>query len=137
ASVANTVYVTNHGDMEGRAEGAINADSDGDAIDVDGLAQISNYGTIQGLGAHGYHDGTTANDANISEGIAIGGGVIDNYAGGTIYGYGRAIEVDNSSNGPGFTSTTVYNEGTIQGDGNGPAGVTAADAATMQAKVDG
>ncbi len=88
---------------------------------------------IRGEGHNGYHDG----EANVSEGIAIGGGTIHNYAGGEIYGYGRAIEVDNSSNSDALGATTIINEGLIQGDGNGPTGVDPADAAAMQAKIDG
>ena len=45
-----------------------------DAIDVDGLVQIVNYGKISGLGAEGYHDG----EPNVSEAIAIGGGEAGN-----------------------------------------------------------
>ncbi|MBV1689383.1 M10 family metallopeptidase C-terminal domain-containing protein [Novosphingobium sp. G106] len=131
SSVANTVFVTNHGVMRG--ESAHYADSDGDAIDTDGLAVIDNYGTIEGLGHNGYHDG----EPNVSEGIAIGGGVINNYAGGTIYGYGRAIEIDNSSNGPAFAATTVYNEGLIKGDGQAPTEVTQAEIDLFVARIKG
>ncbi len=60
--------------------------------------------SIRGEGHNGYHDG----EANVSEGIAIGGGTIHNYAGGEIYGYGRAIEVDNSSNSDALGATTIY-----------------------------
>jgi autotransporter passenger strand-loop-strand repeat protein len=130
ASPANTAYVTNRGTMLG--DSANISDSDGDAIDTDGLLQLDNYGMIRGEGANGYHKG----EANVSEGIASGGGVINNYAGATIYGYGRAIQIDNSSNGAAYASTTIYNEGTIQGDGHGPTGVSTADAAAMQARID-
>src|SRR6202012_2212143 len=105
-------------DMEGRS--ANYADSDGDAIDVDGLLVVKNYGMVQGLGANGTHDG----GANVSEGIAAGGGEIDNYAGGTTYGYGRAIQIDNSAEGPALGAATIYNEGLIQGDGHGPQNFT-------------
>jgi len=44
ASLARTV--TNHGEMYGRSLGL--ADSDGDAVDTDGLAIIDNYGIIAG-----------------------------------------------------------------------------------------
>ncbi|MEH2513014.1 Ca2+-binding RTX toxin-like protein [Nitrobacteraceae bacterium AZCC 1564] len=131
ADPAHAANITNYGTMLG--DSANISDSDGDAIDVDGLANINNYGSIRGEGHNGYHDG----EANVSEGIAIGGGVINNYAGGMIYGYGRAIEIDNSSNGDALGATTITNEGTIQGDGNGPTGVSAADAAAMQARIDG
>ncbi|MBB5751156.1 calcium-binding protein [Prosthecomicrobium pneumaticum] len=134
-TVANTVFVTNRGVMEGRSAGY--EDSDGDAIDIDGLAEIENYGTIEGLGANGYHNGYDAMDANISEGLAIGGGTIVNHEGATIYGYGRAIQVDDSSNGAAIASTTITNDGTIEGGGNGPSGVSAEHAAIMQAVIDG
>jgi Ca2+-binding RTX toxin-like protein len=120
---AEKVFITNHGTMEGRS--AELADSDGDAIDVDGLVQVLNYGRIAGLGAEGYHDG----EPNVSEGIAIGGGTIVNSANGEIYGYGRAIQVDNSGNGNALGTSTIVNDGLIKGDGHGPEGVAPADAA--------
>lgn len=120
---AQKAFITNHGVMEGRS--AELSDSDGDAIDVDGLVQIVNYGKISGLGAEGYHDG----EPNVSEAIAIGGGSIVNNAGGEIYGYGRAIQVDNSSNANALGVTTIVNHGLIKGDGHGPEGVTPEDAA--------
>ncbi|MHC2384712.1 Ca2+-binding RTX toxin-like protein [Bradyrhizobium liaoningense] len=122
-SLAQKAFITNHGVMEGRS--AELADSDGDAIDVDGLVQVLNYGRIAGLGAEGYHDG----EPNVSEAIAIGGGEIVNSATGEIYGYGRAIQVDNSSNSNALGATTIVNDGLIQGDGHGPEGVSPADAA--------
>lgn len=126
------VYVTNHGTMIGAAQEGY-SDSDGDAIDVDGLLHLVNDGQIQGLGAYGYHDG----GVNVSEGIAAGGGYIENDANGVIYGYGRAIQIDDSANGAAQAATTIVNAGTIQGDGHGPADVDAADAAAMQALIDG
>ncbi|WP_178130304.1 S-layer family protein [Reyranella sp. CPCC 100927] len=122
-TVENTVYITNRGTMEGRAADGV--PSDGDAIDVDGLVQVLNYGRIAGLGADGYHNG----EPNVSEGMAIGGGSIVNNATGEIYGYGRAIQVDNSSNGNALGVTTIVNDGLIRGDGHGPEGVAPADAA--------
>lgn len=121
---AERVYITNRGTMEGRS--AEIADSDGDAVDVDGLVQVLNYGRIAGLGAEGYHDG----EPNVSEGIAVGGGTILNYgANAVIYGYGRGIQVDNSGNANALGATLINNEGLIQGDGHGPEGVLAVDAA--------
>ena len=61
ASVANTVYVTNRGTMIGASAGY--SDSDGDAIDTDGLVKLDNYGLVQGIGANGYHNG----EVNVSE----------------------------------------------------------------------
>lgn len=122
-SEADRVDITNRGVMQGRSAGL--ADSDGDAIDVDGLLFLNNYGTVEGLGANGYHDG----EPNVSEGIAIGGGTIVNNNTGKIYGYGRAIQVDNSSNQNALGATLVVNDGLIQGDGHGPEGVAPVDAA--------
>jgi Ca2+-binding RTX toxin-like protein len=123
-SEADKVFITNHGTMEGRS--AELSDSDGDAVDVDGLVQVLNYGRIAGMGAEGYHDG----EPNVSEAIAIGGGVILNYgADAVIHGYGRAIQVDNSSNENALGTTFINNDGLIQGDGHGPEGVDPEDAA--------
>ena len=123
-SEAEKVFITNRGTMEGRS--AETSDSDGDAIDVDGLVQVLNYGRIAGLGAEGYHNG----EPNVSEGIAIGGGTILNYgATAEIHGYGRGIQVDNSSNSNALGTTFINNEGLIQGDGHGPEGVDPEDAA--------
>ena len=122
-TMAQKAFITNYGTMEGRS--AELADSDGDAIDVDGLVQVLNYGRIAGLGAEGYHDG----EPNVSEAIAVGGGEIVNSAAGEIYGYGRAIQVDNSSNSNALGVSTIVNDGLIQGDGHGPEGVSPADAA--------
>jgi autotransporter-associated beta strand protein len=121
----NTVHVTNYGTLEGRSAGT--DDSDGDAIDTDGLLVLENYGSVKGLGAQGEHDG----GPNVSEGIAMGGGVINNHEDGVIYGYGRAIQVDDSSNGGAFSATEIYNEGLIEGAGNGPEGVAPEDAAPL------
>jgi Ca2+-binding RTX toxin-like protein len=57
--------------------------------------------------------------------VTIGGGTVNNYAGGTIYSSQRAITFDGGGNldgtaNPAFAAATVYNEGTIQGD-NGEA----------------
>lgn len=122
-SEADRVNITNNGVMQGRSAGL--ADSDGDAIDVDGLVFLNNTGTVEGLGANGYHDG----EPNVSEAIAIGGGTIVNDGTGRIYGYGRAIQVDNSSNANALGATLIVNRGLIQGDGHGPEGVAPADAA--------
>ncbi|MCP9630863.1 hypothetical protein NML43_27595, partial [Rhodopseudomonas palustris] len=103
-SLVQKAFITNYGAMEGRS--AELSDSDGDAIDVDGLVQVLNYGKISGLGAEGYHDG----EPNVSEAIAVGGGDIVNNAAGEIYGYGRAIQVENSSNSNALGATTIVND---------------------------
>ncbi|MGL4397925.1 MAG: hypothetical protein ACRCS9_15410, partial [Hyphomicrobium sp.] len=89
-----------------------NPDGDGDGIDFDGQATILNHGIIQGTGAGGHgSDGR----ANTSEGIALGGGSITNFAGATISGVGLGILVDDSSTGNAPFLTTIVNDGTISG----------------------
>jgi Ca2+-binding RTX toxin-like protein len=85
-------------------------DGDGDGVDVDGFATIQNYGVIRGTGAGGNgSDGF----ANTAEGIAAGGGVIENFAGATIAGAGLGILIDDSSRGNAPFLTEVVNHGTI------------------------
>jgi subtilase-type serine protease len=96
--LSKTVSVTNRGTVTG---GAI-AGGDGDGIDIDGKLLLENYGRVEGL------NGFTA------EGLAIGGGTINNYAGGEIYGEGRGILADDSDEGAAPYTTTIYNEGLIE-----------------------
>jgi Ca2+-binding RTX toxin-like protein len=128
---AERAIIINRGNMEGRSANL--ADSDGDAIDIDGLLTLDNYGRVAGMGHNGYHDG----EPNVSEGIAIGGGIIRNYAGGEIYGYGRAIQIDNSSNNNALGASTITNEGLIKGDGNLPTAVTPAEIALFAERIRG
>jgi outer membrane autotransporter protein len=106
----NGVIVTNKatgtitGDYRGTGEG------DGDAIDVDGDLTLDNWGRIEGLDAGGFNDG----EQNFAEGLAIGGGTINNYAGGEIYGKGNGILADDSSGSGTDIVTTIYNEGLIE-----------------------
>jgi hypothetical protein len=104
------VTVNNTGTITGTAIAAATGDEDGqdgDGIDIDGLVAINNHGTINTVGI---------NAANLNEALAIGGGTVNNYAGGTIESVQRAITVDDSNKGNAFGSTTIYNEGTIRGD---------------------
>ncbi|MDB5524585.1 MAG: 5-Nucleotidase domain protein [Rhizobium sp.] len=105
------LIVTNHGTILGESQ--TYEDSDGDAIDTDGLVDVDNYGFIGGLGANGEHDGGT----NHSEALAIGGGTVNNFAGGSIYSVQRGIQVDDSAEGPALAATTIMNAGTIQASG--------------------
>lgn len=122
---AEIVRIANTGTMQGRSAGLAN--SDGDAIDIDGLLFLSNSGIVEGLGASGANNG----EPNVSEGIAMGGGTIVNNASGRIYGYGRGIQVDNSGNANALGATLIVNDGVIQGDGNGPENVTPEAAAAF------
>lgn len=117
------VVVVNYGEMYGDSREI--KDSDGDAIDVDALLELDNYGLVMGTGHEGYHKG----EPNLSEAVAIGGGTINNYEGGTLYGYGRAIQVDDSENGGALSATAIYNGGMIEGGGNDPEGVDEEDVA--------
>ncbi|MEI9803946.1 MAG: hypothetical protein WDN48_05105 [Pseudolabrys sp.] len=94
--------VTNYGSIIGTAKTA-----DGDGLDVDHLLTLNNYGTIKGLG--------TGSGGNLSEGLAIGGGTVNNYAGALIYSDQRAITVDDSSLGNAFGTVAINNAGTIRG----------------------
>jgi hypothetical protein len=88
------------------------AGADADGIDLDRLATINNSGLIK---ASGFSTGP-----NLNEAIAIGGGAINNYAGGRIVSDQRALTVDDSNHGNAFGAMTIYNEGTIVGS-NGEA----------------
>ncbi|NUT74067.1 autotransporter domain-containing protein [Pseudomonas sp. C1C7] len=108
--------VINHGTITGAYSG-LQANGDGDGVDIDNLAHIENYGTIQGVGAGGVDKNGFANG---SEGIALGGGYVLNAKGALISGANSAILVDDGSGGAGVAATTLDNFGTIQGlDGFG------------------
>ena len=103
--------VINHGTITGAYSG-LQANGDGDGVDIDKVAHIENYGTIQGVGAGGVDKGGFANG---SEGIALGGGYILNASNALISGADSAILVDDGSGGSGLAATTLENFGTIQG----------------------
>ncbi|WP_460151740.1 autotransporter outer membrane beta-barrel domain-containing protein [Pseudomonas sp. S2_B07] len=108
--------VINHGTITGAYSG-LQPNGDGDGVDIDKLAHIENYGTVQGVGAGGVDKGGFANG---SEGIALGGGYVLNANGALISGANSAILVDDGSGGSGVAATTLENFGTIQGlDGFG------------------
>ena len=126
------VNVTNYGTITGAVTGLLDddgvadgvPDGDGDGIDVDGYLILNNYGIVQGTGATGTNDGTP----NTADGIAAGGGVIYNQVGGVIRAYdnydnagadnvGRAILIDDSSQGAAPFATILINKGTIVSDG--------------------
>lgn len=103
--------VINHGTITGAYSG-LQANGDGDGVDIDNLAHIENYGTIRGVGAGGVDK---AGFANGSEGIALGGGYILNAAGALISGADSAILVDDGSGNSGLAATTLENFGRIEG----------------------
>lgn len=106
-----TGTVTNYGTITGAWDGvAINGDGDG--VDIDLIGTVRNFGTIRGLSANGVDSGGQPNGA---EGIAMGGGRIENAAGAIIAGAARGILIDNGSAGSAYGATTIVNAGTIQG----------------------
>jgi len=108
-----TGTVVNYGLISGDADG-ISELSDGDGVDIDLVGTIVNYGTIRGTGAKGSKPGDTPNR---SEGIAMGGGSIDNASvDALISGANNAILIDDSSGGGAFAATTINNAGTIRGE---------------------
>lgn len=126
------VNVTNYGTIQGAVTGLLDddgdpdgvPDGDGDGVDVDGQVMLYNYGLIQGTGATGTNDG----DPNTADGIAAGGGLIYNATSGTIQAFdnyandgqdnvGRAILIDDSSQGAAPFATTLINDGLITSDG--------------------
>lgn len=74
---------------------------DGDGVDIDGIASITNYGRIEGLGAGGFDSDGNPNGA---DGIAAGGGSINNLAGAVISGQSKGILIDDGANGTAVTS---------------------------------
>ncbi len=106
----NTGSVINRGTISGNFDATL-INGDGDGVDIDGIGSIDNYGRIEANGAGGVKDSPT--DFNRADGIAIGGGTINNFAGATIYSSDRGILVDDSSGGAAFGATTLVNHGTI------------------------
>ncbi|HKS19054.1 MAG TPA: Ig-like domain-containing protein [Bradyrhizobium sp.] len=117
----STMIVVNHGTITGTATGT----NDGDGVDVDGLIALDNYGLIRAVG----HSADVINEA-----LAIGGGIVNNYSGGVIHSDERAITVDDSDLGNAFGATTIYNEGTIQGDNGQAIAITDSFADTITNK---
>ena len=127
SAVVSNITVHNYGIIRGDFAGVGNIidrvgtasftqDGDGDGVDIDGAGTVNNYagGQIKGTGANGFDSGGRANTA---DGIAIGGGIINNS--GLIQGAGVGIVVNNdtSLSRSGVAATTITNNvgGTIEG----------------------
>ena len=103
--------VVNRGTIRGAHDG-LAANGDGDGVDIDNLANVTNFGVIEGTSAAGVgSDGL----ANTAEGLALGGGTVDNKAGARITGGATGMLVDNSSQGGAAFATNVTNAGKIEG----------------------
>ncbi len=125
SATASNVTIDNFGLIRGDYGGVGNIvdrsgtpsiDGDGDGVDIDGAATITNRasGIIRSTGAGGFD---SLGRANNSEAISIGGGNIINN--GLIEGAGRAIIVNNDTviSRSGTTATSITNQatGTITG----------------------
>jgi hypothetical protein len=141
------VTVVNHGAITGNGHDiGDGADHDGDGVDVDGLVQLSNTGTIRSINAFSQ----PANGPAFSEGMSVGGGTIINS--GTIQGsvapgntnaVGRGITLtgnDRPGGGrdPIYGDATVTNQagGLIQGDSDSGIAVVGANASGHKVTID-
>lgn len=113
--------VTNYGTITGayagvgnifNSDGVASVNGDGDGVDIDFIGTVRNYGTIQGTGAGGVDSGGQPNG---SEGIAMGGGTIENAAGALISGASRGILIDDGALGSPYGAVSIANAGTIRG----------------------
>lgn len=108
--------VVNRGTITGAHDG-VATDGDGDGVDIDFIADITNFGTIEGTGAAG--NGSDGKP-NTAQGLALGGGTVDNKAGAVVTGAADGVLVDDSSTGGAFAATSIANAGRIEGfDGYG------------------
>jgi autotransporter-associated beta strand protein len=113
--------VTNYGTITGayagvgnifNSDGTASINGDGDGVDIDFIGTVRNFGTIQGTGFGGVDSGGQPNG---SDGIAMGGGIIENAAGALISGATHGILIDNGSLGSPYGAVAITNAGTIQG----------------------
>lgn len=100
------VQIVNRGLISGRYDGLGNGDGDG--IDVDFTVDLLNFGRIEGLGADNVDD--------FADGIAAGGGDIENRAGGVIFGAFNGILIDDGDRYGAFAATSLSNRGEITAD---------------------
>jgi hypothetical protein len=135
AGALETVTVVNHGMITGNG-----VTGDGDGVDVDGLVNITNTGTILSKNAVG----------SASEGLSVGGGTITNsgaiqgsLAAGNTTAVGRGITLtgnDLPSGGrePIYADATVTNQagGRIQGDTDSGIAVVGANASGHKVTID-
>jgi outer membrane autotransporter protein len=103
--------VVNRGTITGSWDG-VATNGDGDGVDIDLVGTVRNYGTIRGISATGVDSGGRPNSA---QGIAMGGGVIENAAGALISGGRSGILIDDGADNTAYGATTITNAGTIEG----------------------
>lgn len=112
----NTGSLVNYGTILGNFNASL-INGDGDGVDIDRIGSVDNYGRIEANGAGGVKDGPT--DFNRADGIAMGGGTINNYTSAMIYSSDRGILIDNSEGGAAFGKTTLTNHGAIDAKSTG------------------
>jgi Ca2+-binding RTX toxin-like protein len=100
---ATTTIIENSGSIIGHATGG---GKSGDGLDIDGQVALDNHGSILALGIPG---------EGVSEAVTVGGGVINNYSGATIWSDQRAVSVDGGNGRDAFAPIEITNAGTIQG----------------------
>src|SRR5205807_1701035 len=117
--------------IEGTWDG-VSVNGDGDGIDVDGVLNLTNNGSVL---AHDANGNGTDGFPNGPDGVAAGGGTITNarfaeiragVTGGNAK-FSQGILMDNSSRGNEIASTTLTNDGSISSD-QGPAIIFIGDA---------
>ncbi len=127
------VTIINAGTITGNGHNISDGKShDGDGVDVDGLVNLTNSGTIKSINAYGGPAVNGVQPIEYSEGVTVGGGTIVNtgliqgsVASGNTTAIGRGITiagVDKDANGNAipiqapYAATTITNSGTILGD---------------------
>lgn len=108
-----TGLVVNNGTITGSWDG-VATNGDGDGVDIDLIGTVRNFGAIRGVSAAGVDSGGRTNSA---QGIAMGGGLIENAAGALISGGRQGILIDDGADGGAYGATTITNAGTIEGLG--------------------
>jgi len=106
---AGSAQVINYGSLTGDAT---SLDADGDGIRIKGKTEIHNSGQIAGKSSRGVDQ---YGDTHTSEGIAIGGGTVFQYAKGSISGADHGIVVSDGHHNPAQRPSALENHGTIHG----------------------
>lgn len=111
-STGDATLYNNYGTITGGEHGGL-INVDGDGVRIGGVADIDNWGTIQGTGSTGVDKNGRS---NTSEGISIGGGMVFNSATqGVISGADNGLLVSDGLGGSALAATTLRTYGDIYG----------------------